>query len=330
MNNKNTNNVEESKKPSEKTGRKKQHDFLKLRTLIWYYCVRHVSKLKDAELDLKVVPKNADGSKREYIERLRIFESLRRSGASISNGKHAKRSYKLLELVEALPKLQGSKALYETPFWEYVLKPMPTLEAARKELIVSINKLELYKIKRFKDTSNATEHELLTIAAQLNRDYSHYTESSRQFTTKDVEDLLSGSIKTDKRGVFDDILISFASIKTFDPLVHESLNLNLLAKYFNFLHFSIVYYQYSMLTANLHAVIASSEWVKQLLSLLIGSELIGLGRDLTELLGQYTYALVFNAKGLSKQNSDAIFSEITGVFDRDNQELPLVKFIHAL
>ncbi|MBF5037957.1 hypothetical protein INP77_00480 [Methylophilus sp. 13] len=238
----------------EKKGRNSRDQFLKFRTLVWYWGVRFKTGLKNGKLDVLFTPK-AEG--RSYITRIKMFEEIEKFGSSLSDGSHHRRSFDLLKLVNDDDRLKGSKNLYESAFWEYLIESESSVESAMIQIEKMVVKLELQNapLKNPEDIKNEELHHIY--------DHIHY-----EYAYMAVAELIKiRNIKDAPTREYADILFSFGSSLEFLKLVKD-LDFQLLARYFNTLCLFIAIYRYSMLTGNFETLISSADAIKDLLNIL--------------------------------------------------------------
>lgn len=112
-------------------GRPKKSSLERLIPRVWYYAVRARSGLKDADLDVKFLH-GSDEIRRAKADRIRAFESIRSNGTMPSHGRHRKRPYNLVDLVDEDEACKGTKKIITSPFWKLLLSPPHDLQGMTK------------------------------------------------------------------------------------------------------------------------------------------------------------------------------------------------------
>jgi hypothetical protein len=237
--------------PIEKKQRRKKPEILKFRTKIWYQSVRYLTGMKDGALDIEFGPKDEYGKDRHYVDRVRIFEELRKRSSSIIRGEKGKRGFDLVDEVAKKTGLEKTKELYEMPFWACVADRKPTIESITNHMASMIDALAL-----FEKPLNTTDGEDAFLNAPFrNPDYFFsYVKAGPEtydFEIKESRLLLNSLGKKDD---YIDLLTKF--------------DIELLVRYFHNLTFNISYFRYSKFVGNLYASIAAAEATLDMLSLL--------------------------------------------------------------
>lgn len=232
-----------------KVGRPTKNRIFKLRTLFWYYAIRKISKLNDAQLDLLFYPE-----KREYADRVRIFEEIRKTGASISTGAHKRRDFNLIDAVENVNELKGTKALYQCMLWTVLAENNPTLKTTKSNLLEIVSILELWKINYKKQETIDDDVEDVIRDMGLGS------------LLDDVADKVK--INTNKSRDYTDVL---NSICDNSEILYNITGINLISyvRHLNNLCLLILLYRYAMFTGNVHLLIACFELIQSNSSMLI-------------------------------------------------------------
>lgn len=246
--------------PIEKKQRRKKPEILKFRTKIWYQSVRYLTGMKDGDLDLEFGPKDESGNPRVYVDRVRIFEELRKRSSSIirviedekgNKSKKGKRDFDLIDEVANKPGLEKTKELYEMPFWACIADRKPTIESITNHMASMIDALAL-----FEKPLNTTDGENAFLNAPYkNPDYFFaYGKAGPETYDYEIKEsrILLNSLG--KKNDYIDLLTKF--------------DIELLVRYFNNLTFNISYFRYSKFVGNLYASIAAAEATLDMLSLL--------------------------------------------------------------
>lgn len=129
---------------SRQRGRPPIDEIQRLRILTWYFLVKSKGGWSDYKLDITFGLPGAKDAK-EHAARPRIFELIRKRGVIPQRGENAKRGFDLIDEVENHPEFNGTKSIYESPFWELISQTSPTLHGTNK----FVNKLlSLYGLSR--------------------------------------------------------------------------------------------------------------------------------------------------------------------------------------
>jgi len=110
----------------------------RLRVFSWYLALKSKCDWSDYKLDVTFCLPGAVGTQ-DYAARPRTFEKIRKFGVVPERGSSAKRGFDLIEEVDRHPEFQGTKDIYESPFWELLDSAQPTLVTANE----FVNKLLL-------------------------------------------------------------------------------------------------------------------------------------------------------------------------------------------
>jgi hypothetical protein len=93
----------------------------RLRARFWYYAVKSRTTLSDYQLDLffleKLGRRPVDPQKRT-----RIFETIRLNGTLPSDGKHPKRDFDLIKLVDEEDAFAGTAEIFHSPYWQLLTR----------------------------------------------------------------------------------------------------------------------------------------------------------------------------------------------------------------
>lgn len=129
---------------SKRFGRPPKDEIQRFRILAWYLIVKSRGEWSDYKLDVTFgLPDTQDIS--ENAARPRIFELIRKKGVIPERGNKTRRGFDLIDIVDSHPEFHGTKAIYESPFWELICDTAPTLQTANK----FVNKLlKLYGLTR--------------------------------------------------------------------------------------------------------------------------------------------------------------------------------------
>lgn len=101
----------------------------RFRIVAWYLFVKSKGNWSDYKLDVTFGLPNALDA-RENAARPRMFELIRKRGVIPERGLGARRGFDLIELVNQHPNFIGSKAIYDSPFWQLISDTSPTLKSA--------------------------------------------------------------------------------------------------------------------------------------------------------------------------------------------------------
>lgn len=230
-----------------KIGRPVRDPAVRIRTLLWYWSVRSNSGLNDGKLDLLFSDDEAEGRKRSYADRKRIFEDIRKHGRSISNGQHHKRAFNLIERVDSYTGLKGSKRIYQSPLWRLIDDKSPSLESTKNILL----EIEIFEVLNNKE---------LTLYHPPNKEELEQLSEILGTTEDRVHEILKPEIYSEKRNYYDSIFDTLGSIKYLNGL-REATDLGLFSAYLDQLAFSIAIYRYAMFTGNYHALVAAIDFV---------------------------------------------------------------------
>ena len=238
-----------------KKGRPPRDPILKFRTLFWYWSVRGKSGLKDGDLDREFSNAEEDGKKRDYADRVRIFEDIRKSGCTISKGNHKRRKFDLIERVNAHPELAGSADVYNSPFWKILSNKNPTYEQTVEDLLGMIKFCKLNDVG-FVDCLDPTQEELEKLSKRTGR------------SINEIKKIFEVDSNSKKRKEFDIVLSNFTSIGNFKGLMND-VNFSLLTNHLNKMAFYIAFYRHAMFTGNFHAMVSAADFILEHLSLFI-------------------------------------------------------------
>lgn len=227
----------------------------KYRTLLWYWAVSQKSGLSDGKLDIEFSDPEPDGNKRSYGDRIRIFEDIRKSGATISDGEHKRRNFDLIKRVNSHHNFAGSADLYQSIFWEILADTKPTTEKSKANFFKLIKICELSTIE-FHSYLAPTEYELKELSKQL------------QMSPDEIKEKLEPEIFTNESKAYSEILQNFSNVTHF-VVIREVVDFEKISDYLNILAFYISLYRYTMQTANYHALISTAESINEHLSLLL-------------------------------------------------------------
>ena len=305
-------NIDEVKK----RGRPTKDAVSKFRTLFWYWAVRKKSGLNDGKLDIvfSVPDSNELNKKRSYVDRKRIFEDIRKTGATISEGKHKRRDFNLIELVDNHPDLVGSAEVYQSKLWEILKETKPTLKKTKIVLIHLIKVCELSKAK-FKIFIPPSEDKVQALSELTD------------LTPSEISEIFELDINTTQRKQYDDILQSFSNVTHFNGLL-EKVEFNHLSNYLNILAFYITFYRYALLTGNFHALVSSADSINEHLSLLL-IEINWLEKEFSNALLNLIYDRVFlfgNTIGSNEFDASLFIDEV----DPQKNESALYKLFELL
>ena len=270
-------------------GRPPKDQISKFRTLLWYWAVIHESELSDGKLDIEFSTPEADGTKRAYTDRIRIFEAIRKSGCTISSGKHTYRNFNLIARVNNHPRLKGSAAVYESILWDILSEKHPTLKQTTLNFVrlIKICNLSKFKLNIYQPPN---EDELLQLSKILN------------VSSDKINKILTPEIITEERKIYDDILQSFSNVSHYFGIL-EKAEFDNLAYYLNILAFYITFYRYTLLKGNYHALIAAADAINEHLSLLL-NDIKWLKKPFSKALFQTLYRRVFQNDTNNSQNQE--------------------------
>lgn len=122
-----------------------------LQAKVWFAKVSSIEKLTAYALDRRFI----DDEGRDATERKRVFENAK-NGMLPSRGRHAKRKFDLIKLVDENPKYAGTKDLFESYFWKLIYKfngDYVKTNAHRKFLSESITR----NANRYKNSINTLQ-----------------------------------------------------------------------------------------------------------------------------------------------------------------------------
>ena len=261
-----------------KRGRPSKDPVSRFRTLLWYWAVRSKSDLKDGKLDLLFSDPDHEGEHKIYAERIRVFETIRMTGATISEGKHKRRGFNLIERVNSHPNLVGSAEVYQSKLWEILRDTKPTLKQTEIYLLDLIKVCNLSKAK-LSISRLPSDEELLKLSKLFD------------LTPSEINDTFHQEINTKDRKLYDDILGSFSNVTHFYTLL-EKVEFKDLSCYLNILAFYITFYRYAMLTGNFHALVSAADSINATLFLLL-HDIKWLNKDFSNDLLNLIYDCVF-------------------------------------
>jgi hypothetical protein len=89
----------------------------RLRAKFWYYAVKSRTTLSDYQLDLFFLEKLGRRPE-DPQKRARIFETIRLHGTLPSTGKHPKRDFDLIKLVDEEAAFAGTAEIFHSPYWQ--------------------------------------------------------------------------------------------------------------------------------------------------------------------------------------------------------------------
>ena len=113
----------------------------KLRSGIWYKAVKSVDNLNDSKLD--ALFGSIEGQEPRFGEhRIKMFEAIRVNGSIPSSGKNSKRSFDLVERVDAYLGYKGTAAVMHSPIWRLLEKKPLTVEEIRGVVLKCIINLD--------------------------------------------------------------------------------------------------------------------------------------------------------------------------------------------
>lgn len=271
-----------------KKGRPFKDPISKYRTLLWYWAVRQKSGLSDGKLDIIFSDPEPDGRKRSYADRVRVFEDIRKSGATISGGNHKRRNFDLIDRVNNFPKLEGSADLYQSVFWEILADTNPTIEKTIYDFLTLIKTCKLSTIKLY-SYSHPSLDELKKLSALI------------QKTPQEITEILEPEIFTNESKYYDEILQSFSNVTLFHTILEE-IDFKEISMYLNILAFYISFYRYAMSTANFHGLVSASASINEHLSLLL-LDIKWLEKDFARGLCHLIYSRIFHS---AKNNYDLL------------------------
>lgn len=290
-----------------KKGRPFKDPVSKCRTLLWYWAIRQKSGLSDGKLDIEFSDIEPDvrktgGGKRNYEDRVRVFEDLRKSGATISGGKHKRRNFDLVQRVDDHANLNGSAELYQSVFWEIIGDTKPTVEKTKDNFLELIKKCDFNNVKLYKYSQPSLD-ELKKLSALV------------QKTPEEIAEILEPEIFTNESKDYDEILQSFSNVRHFHAILKE-VDFKDLSRYLNILAFYISFYRYAMLTANFHGLVSVADSINEHLSLLL--EIKWLEKDFTRELFHLIYSRIFQSgkNNYDQLNTRSLSSEI-GITTKD-------------
>ncbi|NHQ87307.1 hypothetical protein HA050_14415 [Iodobacter sp. HSC-16F04] len=93
----------------------------RLRARFWYYSVKARTSLSDYQLDLFFLEKLGRRPE-DPQKRTRIFETIRLNGTLPSNGKHPKRDFDLIKLVDEEDAFAGTAEIFHSPYWQLLTR----------------------------------------------------------------------------------------------------------------------------------------------------------------------------------------------------------------
>lgn len=140
-------------------GRPKKDFVQRFRIVAWYLFVKSRGNWSDYKLDVTFgLPDALNAS--ENAARPRIFELIRKKGVIPERGSDTRRGFDLIELVNQHPNFEGTKAIFDSPFWELISDTNPTLKSANR----LVNKLlKLYGLARIECEYDSKQYYSLRI-----------------------------------------------------------------------------------------------------------------------------------------------------------------------
>lgn len=264
-----------------KRGRPLKDDVSKYRTLLWYWAIRGKSGLKDGTLDMLFTNPEPDGKKRVYADRIRLFEDIRKKGRTISDGKHKRRNYNLIERVNSHTSLVGSASIYHSDLWEILADKKPALNQIQNRIVDLIEKCNLSSFQFEKQY-------------QLNKGDSEIASILIGIPQEKIDEIFEDEVKIPGQQDFDDALSAFSMAASYSQLAEE-VNFSLISKYLNMLAFLICLYRYAMSTGNHSLFISSSESIEAHLSFFLIFNIKWLSTEFKKKLFHMMYKNIFTS-----------------------------------
>lgn len=149
----------------------------RFRIVAWYLFVKSKGKWSDYKLDITFgLPDALDAS--ENAARPRMFELIRKRGVIPERGLGARRGFDLIELVNQHPNFIGSKAIYDSPFWQLISDTSPTLKSANNFVNRLLKIYDLARIEREYDSNQFYSFMKIGMPLKL-REYFQMSSSER-------------------------------------------------------------------------------------------------------------------------------------------------------
>lgn len=128
-----------------KKGRPKRSVIDELRVRLWYQSIKGRSGWSDYKLDMEFG--QAEGAcTADGALRTRVFDVIRRKGTLPSRANHHRRSFDLIARVDSHPNFHGSRALFDSLFWDLLHLPPRDLDTTTKFVEMCLDRLELTRL----------------------------------------------------------------------------------------------------------------------------------------------------------------------------------------
>jgi len=128
-----------------KKGRPKRSVIDELRVKLWYQSIKSRSGWSDYKLDMEFG--QAEGScTTDGALRTRVFDVIRRKGTLPSRANHHRRSFDLIARVDSHPNFHGSRALFDSLFWDLLHLPPRDLDTTTQFVEMCLDRLGLTRL----------------------------------------------------------------------------------------------------------------------------------------------------------------------------------------
>lgn len=133
-----------------------------LQAKVWFAKVSSIENKTAYALDLLFIEKDdADGT-----DRLRVFETIKK-GMLPTRGNHKKRKFDIISLVDSDPKYQGTKDLFESPFWKLSYQKNKKFKDLKDYRIFLSKSLADAQMKYDASNKKSTEEEYFEFHSQV-------------------------------------------------------------------------------------------------------------------------------------------------------------------